>query len=122
MKVIADFGIQLNRLLRQKKSFDLRNPQIPGNSPYRKYSRTPLVPFANVNVCTECGACAKICPTGSISTKDPKKTSKKTCISCLKCVRACKQKARSVSDFKMKIATRKLTKICQNDKQADIFL
>lgn len=121
MKTIADYGIQLNRRLKQEESFEHCTPQIPGNTTYRKYSKVPLTPFANVNRCTECGACAKLCPTGAISTKDPKKTNKKTCISCLKCVRSCKQKARSVSDFKLKMATRKLTKVCKNEKQADVF-
>lgn len=122
MKIIADFGIQLNRRLKQEESFDGFNIQVPGNSPYRKYSRTPLYPKTDVSRCTECGACAKSCPSGAISSADPKKTNNKKCISCLKCVRGCKQKARYVNKFKLKMAQRKLTKVCQNDKAADIFL
>lgn len=122
MKTIADFGIQLNRRLKQEDSFDQISLEVPGSTTYRKYSKTPLVPKVEVNKCTECGACAKSCPSGAISSADPKKTDKKKCISCLKCVRGCKQKARYISNFKLKIATNKLTKVCQSNKEAEVFL
>ena len=122
MKIIADFGIQLNRRIRQKENFDNIKIQVPGNTPYRKYSRTPLYPKTDVSLCTECGACAKLCPSGAISAADPKKVDKKKCITCTKCVRGCKQKAKYVSSFKLKMAYKKLTKVCQSDKAADIFL
>lgn len=122
MKVIADFGVRLNRRLKQEEAFEKFNIKVPGNTPYRKYRRTSIYPKTDANLCTECGSCAKACPTGAISTADPKKTSNKKCISCLKCVRGCPQKARYVSGFKMKIATWRLTKVCQSDKAADIFL
>lgn len=122
MKVIADFGIQLNRRLKQDETFDQYDIQVPGNTNYRKYSRTPLYPKTDVSLCTECGACAKACPSGAIPLDNPKKTDHKKCITCLKCVRGCKQKARYVNKLKMKMAYRKLTKICKNDKTADIFL
>lgn len=122
MKVIADFGIQLNRRLKREEAFEKFDIKVSGNMPYRKYRRTPLYPKTDINRCTECGACAKSCPSGAISLADPKKTSNKKCIACLKCVRGCPKKARYVSKLKMKLATRKLTKVCQNDKTADIFL
>ncbi|URW89064.1 hypothetical protein M5E84_00540 [[Ruminococcus] torques] len=40
----------------------------------------------------------------------------------MKCVRFCKQKARYVSAFKLNMAAKKLTKVCQSDKKAEIFL
>lgn len=122
MKIIADFGIRLNRILKQKDSFEKIEIKLPGNTPYRKYSRTSLYPKTDANLCTECGTCAKACPTGAISLKDPKKTQNKKCIACLKCVRGCRRKARYVSSLKLKLADRKLTKVCQSDKAADIFL
>ncbi|WP_251389947.1 4Fe-4S binding protein [Mediterraneibacter agrestimuris] len=122
LKIIADFGIQLNRKLRTAENFDNVNIQIPGNTPYKKYGTIPLVPKADVSLCTECKACAKACPTGAISIENPKKTDKKKCISCMKCVYSCRQKARYVSKMKLTAAQKKLTKICKNDKQAEIFI
>lgn len=122
MKVIADFGIQLNRKLRNSDNFDAADVRIPGNSPYKKYSTIPLVPKADINLCTECKTCAKACPAGAISMEDPKKTDKKKCISCMKCVYSCKKKARYVNSMKLNMASKKLIKVCKNDKEAEIFI
>lgn len=122
MKVIADFGVELNRRIKKEASFDQIDIHVPGNTPYRKYSSSSFTPKTDASRCTECGSCARVCPAGAISLKDPKKTDSKKCISCMKCIRICKQYARSVSPLKMRIAEGKLKKVCQNDRQADIFL
>lgn len=122
MKTISEFGVELNRRIRKSNSFDEISLAVPGNSPYRKYSKNHLFPKADINLCTECKACAKTCPAGAIPLKTPGKTDHKKCIGCLKCVRVCRQKARSVNSLKMKIAEHKLKKVCQSDKTADIFL
>lgn len=122
LKTIDEFAIALSRRLKQKDRLDSFSIQVPGNTPYKPYKVVPLVPKADVNLCTECKACVKICPTGAISAEDPKKTDKKKCISCQHCVRICRQKARSVSGLKLQLAEKKLKKVCQNDKKADIFL
>ena len=121
LKTISEFGIALNRRIKNEDLSAL-SIQVPGNTPYRKYAKTPLIPKADVSLCTECKACVKSCPAGAISAQDPKKTDKKKCISCLRCVRSCKQKARSVSSMKLSMAAKKLNKVCQSDKAADIFL
>ena len=122
MKVIAEYGVNLNRRLRKEDNFDNIDIHVPGNRPYRKYSKNMLFPKADVNSCTECKACARSCPAGAISIKDPKTTDHKKCIGCLKCVRICKQNARSVNSLKYRIAEGKLKKVCQSDKAAEIFL
>lgn len=122
MKVIGEFGVELNRKLKSETSFDQIQINVPGNTPYRKYSTIPLTPKTDVSKCTECGYCAKVCPAGAISLKDPKKTDAKKCISCMKCIRVCKQYARSINSLKMRMTENKLKKVCQNDKHADIFL
>ena len=116
------FGIQLNRKLRNAVDFDNIDIQIPGNNPYKKYGTIPLVPKTDVNLCTECKACAKACPAGAISMENSKKTDKEKCISCMKCVYSCRKKARYVSNMKLNMAQKKLTKVCKNDKLAEIFI
>lgn len=122
MKVISDFGIQLNRRLKRNTSFENVDIQVPGNAAYRKYSGPSLFPKVDVNHCTQCGACAKSCPAAAIPPDNTKKTIHKKCIVCLKCIRVCKQKARYVNNLKMKLAYKKMNKICKSDKTADIFL
>lgn len=121
-KTIADFGIRLNRRITSCEAFQDIQITVPGNMPYRKPGSAGLVPKTDVNLCSECKACAKACPAGAISFTDPKKTDKKKCISCQKCVRSCKKKARYVSELKMKLLSGKLNKVCQSDKEAEIFL
>lgn len=122
MKTIGEFGVELNRKLKNEASFAQTDIHVPGNTPYRKYGGVPLTPKADSAKCTECGSCAKVCPAGAISLKDPKKTDAKKCISCMKCIRVCKEYARSVSSLKLRMTENKLKKVCQNDKAADIFL
>lgn len=122
MKVIADFGVQLNRKLRSEEDFSQVNVQVPGNDPYRKRSHGSIVPKTDTTLCLECKACAKACPAGAISMEDPKKIDKNKCISCMKCVYSCKQKARYVGKMKMNALQKKLLKACDSNKQADVFM
>ncbi len=100
----------MNRKLKNTEDFSEIQIQVPGNTPYKKYGTAPLVPKADVSLCTECKVCVKACPAGAISLEDPKKTDKKKCISCMKCVYSCKQKARYVSKMKMNAIQKKLAK------------
>lgn len=122
MKQIAEYGINLNRKLRKTEDFSACDLTVPGNIPYRKYGKNLLFPKTDINYCTECKACAKVCPAGAIPLQDPKKTDHKKCIGCLKCVRICKEHARSIGSLKQHLLRKKLTKVCQSDKKADIFL
>lgn len=122
LKVISDFGIQLNRRLRQSDDFDSFDIAVPGNTPYRKYNRPSLLPKTDTTACLECKACVKVCPSGAISADNPKKTDKNKCIRCQKCVRFCKQKARYISSMKYNSLAKKLNKVCDSNKEADIFL
>ncbi len=122
LRVIDDFGVQLNRRLKQEDSFDSIAITVPGNTPYKKRGKASLIPKVDVTLCTECKNCVKSCPTGALDPKNPKKIDKKKCIGCLKCVRNCKQKARSVSELKLRSLYKKLNSVCDNNKQAEIFM
>lgn len=122
LKTASEYGIELNRIIKKASSFEQMDIRVPGNTPYCKYGKNMLFPKAAASMCTLCGACAKVCPTGAIPVKDPKKLDTKKCIGCMKCLRVCRQKAREVNALKASIAVRKLKKICQSDKAAEIFL
>lgn len=122
LKEAREFGTELNRRLKKEESFDQISISVPGNTPYRKYMKNVLFPKADKNMCTLCGACAKVCPVNAVPVKEPYKTITKKCIGCMKCMRVCRQKARSVNGLKMMIAERKLRKACKSDKKPEIFL
>lgn len=85
------------------QSGELKKPVIPGNRPYKKAGNVGLVPKAG-SACTECDLCAKRCPMQAIDLKAPKTTDRKKCISCMRCVSICPQKARKVNKAMVSIA------------------
>lgn len=95
--------------------------KLPGNYPYRKYNGIPLKPKAGKK-CTNCGLCAKLCPIGAISVKNPKKTNSKLCISCMRCVQICPNKARKLNPILLKVASKKMAKSCQKRKENELFM
>lgn len=64
---------------------------LPKNSA-RIFTKTPI---ANMNICNNCGACAKLCPMNAIN-KDTLKINENECIRCFCCVKRCPKKARQI--------------------------
>lgn len=94
---------------------------LPGNRPYQKYDGVPMKPQAGKS-CTNCGLCAKECPVGAIDIENPSKTDDKKCISCMRCIAICPQKARSVSKVLLAAGGMKLKKVCSGYKKNELFL
>ena len=55
------------------------------------------VPRTDMEKCTRCGACGKVCPMGSVDPKDPAVTTG-VCIKCQACIRLCPAGARYFDD------------------------
>ena len=66
---------------------------IKGSIPNKAPLRLPLHPTPNKH-CTNCGACAQICPMGAINLRDVRKVDVRKCISCTACIRVCPEGAR----------------------------
>lgn len=108
------FGEDIQEKLEAAKSLDdLSTVKIPGGNPYtlraRRYDPGGLMsPYTDETVCTKCGKCVGVCPTGAIHIKnvvtDPSPriglntqiivTEDNDCIWCMACVKNCPSNAR----------------------------
>ncbi len=64
---------------------------LPKNSA-RIFTKTP---FADMNICNQCGVCIKLCPMNAIN-KNTLDINKNKCIRCFCCVKRCPKKARRI--------------------------
>ena len=94
---------------------------IPGNQIYRAYKSIPMKPHAT-SKCTKCGLCAKNCPAVAIPFDNPRRTDKRKCVTCVRCIRICPQKARRFYAIETFIAEKSLAKLCQEYKKAKVFI
>ena len=59
---------------------------------------------------------------GAIPAAAPERTDEKRCISCMRCVTVCPQRARALGTLQEKAVTFKLAKACAERKAPELFL
>lgn len=94
--------------------------QVPGNFPYKEYRVLPMEIQTGAD-CVSCGLCAEKCPVHAIPRENPGGTDLEKCISCMRCVHICPQKARGVNPERLTMLRDKLEKICEPDREIEFF-
>lgn len=94
--------------------------QVPGNFPYKEYRVLPMEIQTGAD-CVSCGLCAEKCPVHAIPRENPGGTDLEKCISCMRCVHICPQKARGVNPERLTMLRDKLEKICDSNRDIEFF-
>ena len=69
--------------------------EIPGDFPYKKRGAgRNISPATLEKVCTTCGTCASVCPTGAVTVAERVITNTDGCILCSACIKSCPTGAR----------------------------
>ena len=76
--------------------------EVPGNFPYRQRGGIfSFAPGVNEELCTKCGSCLSVCPTGAIKINEAVLTDPETCIVCYACMKNCPAGARVMREPKI---------------------
>lgn len=97
---------------------------VPGNVPYTDYRVLKNVaPVTDNEICTRCGTCASLCPTGAISLQNGvMETDASQCILCCACVKQCTTGARELTDERIGKVRGMLTSKFSQRREPEWFL
>jgi ferredoxin len=105
---------------------------VPGNFPYvepktlllikEARKTTSYAPETDMNLCTKCGKCTEVCPTGAVSPDEPYDTDKSQCIVCQACVKICPVAARQMNNETFGTRRKWLYDNCRARKEPEWYL
>jgi len=119
-----EFGENIrNKFLQAETVNAMDTPNIPGNTPYKAVNPFPeLAPVTHTDLCTSCGTCASVCPTGAVSENGLTETDAKKCLFCCACIKACPARAREFQGEFISSIANKLHQGCRERREPEMFL
>lgn len=117
LTIAKEFGRQAEAKVLQN---DFSPVQVPGKTELPPYKGMDVIPTADQE-CTRCGVCAEVCPVGAIPVEFPNETNKDVCITCMRCVSICPQKARALPQSMLLSAKAMLNAKARIPKKPDFF-
>jgi len=117
------FGRKIDEKLQSVLSVDeIPEVKVPGVLPYRGDSKLWIIEFIAVSdECTQCGVCAKGCPTGAIDPENSVLIDTEKCITCCACIKLCPKKAKTIKAGLVKEASIRLSTRFKERKEPEIF-
>ena len=120
----VQFGRQVRKKLAVLSALEqLPALAVPGNHPYRNpMLPSDIAPVTEEALCTLCGVCAEVCPTGAVTVNGSVQTTGQDCIVCCVCIKSCPTGARVMRDERIISLAERLFRTCTERKQPEIFL
>lgn len=117
------FGSKINEKLLSVSSADnISDINIPGDYPYGGVTDLWKIDFIAVSdACTQCGICAKGCPTGAIDSEKSDLIDKEKCTLCCACIKHCPHKAKTIKPGLMKDAAIRAHENFKERKEPEFF-
>lgn len=119
-----DFGAKIKDKVTSLQSLDAQTDlEIPGKFPYEAGGAKSMAasPVTKEDICTGCGTCAGVCPTGAVSMNGKVATEIRLCIRCCACIKNCPEGARVMEDSMWKNIANWLNENCSARKEPQIF-
>jgi len=88
---------------------------------YKSWGGTPFKPQADEK-CDACGLCARECPVDAIDPQNPAGTDADKCITCMRCISVCPQKARRCDPQLMAERGEKMIPVLGGHKENYLFI
>ena len=119
-----EFGKEIIKKLSSIEDIKNETPvEVPGNKPYKNgMPASDDCAKTSMDLCTRCGTCVAICPTGAITDDDSYTTDPVLCILCAACIKGCPEGARYLDSERVKKASKWLTENFSTPKQPEIFI